>query len=145
MRSLIALITLIFSISCGTATAATAADMENLKHVVTNQSVVVFSRHRDFVADMPNDTVVWHCHESRISVTYDSSINRLIFHVEKTRDTGLIDTFYDSHLDGTVDGGIGANIIKEFDTGLITSTGDEYRDYWQQYLDETVESILGCQ
>lgn len=145
MRNLIVLITLIFSIICGTATAATTDDVRNLKHIVSNQSVAGLLRHRTYDNNAPIDTVVFHCSEAKITLTYDSSINWLIFQVEKTRNTGLIDTFYDRGLDGTVDGGIGVNITKEFDTGLITATGEEYRGYWQQYLDETVESILNCQ
>jgi hypothetical protein len=100
------------------------------------------------------DSMVIFCSNARYTIEISKETNPedfksgwVMFVVEKEEQPNnkSVDIFFDRGFDGTVDGGSNNTATNQFETGLVIATGEEYREYWQQYLDETVESILSCQ
>lgn len=115
--------------------------VQNIAHVVKAGPIGVF---KEPPSSDGSETAVVDCGGVRYRIQlYPDSI---FFQVEKNAPDGkkTIDAVYDIGLDGKVDGGQGEGGTREFDSSPIRSTGDENKEYWQQYFDRTVRDILDC-
>lgn len=136
--------------------AASPEDVQELASMVTNESVPALLRKTYFLpsGEVNGYQAVFVCGGNRYTLYNsgeridpdDPQSAWLSFWVRKDGTYGqeTLDSFSDHGFDGTADFGIDGPREREFIPDGTYATGDEYQPYWQQRLDNAVDTLLNC-